>query len=53
MDEERCKAVTHLDETVNPFLQDQLVIASQELLLEKPQWGMRAIQGEWDLDCYR
>ena len=49
MDEERCKAVTHLDETVNPFLQDQLIIASQELLLEKPQWGMRAIQGEWDL----
>ncbi|MCM8535704.1 MAG: RNA polymerase-associated protein RapA [Lentisphaeraceae bacterium] len=49
MDEERCKAVTQFDESVNPFLQDQLVIASQELLLEKPEWGMRAVQGEWDL----
>ena len=43
MDEERCKAVTHLDETVNPFLQDQLIIASQELLLEKPEWGTRLL----------
>ena len=49
MDEARCQAVTELDKSVNPFLEDQLIIASQELLLEKPQWGMRAVQGEWDL----
>lgn len=49
MDEDRCRAVTELDKSVNPFLEDQLIIASQELLLEKPQWGMRAVQGEWDL----
>ena len=49
MDEERCQAVTEIDKSVNPFLEDQLIIASQELLLEKPQWGMRAVQGEWDL----
>lgn len=49
MDEARCQAVTELDKEVNPFLEDQLIIASQELLLEKPQWGMRAVQGEWDL----
>ena len=49
MDEDRCRAVTELDKEVNPFLEDQLIIASQELLLEKPQWGMRAVQGEWDL----
>ncbi|MCM8528055.1 MAG: RNA polymerase-associated protein RapA [Lentisphaeraceae bacterium] len=49
MDEARCQAVTEIDKEVNPFLEDQLIIASQELLLEKPQWGMRAVQGEWDL----
>ncbi|MCM8542778.1 MAG: RNA polymerase-associated protein RapA, partial [Lentisphaeraceae bacterium] len=49
MDEARCQAVTEFDKEVNPFLEDQLIISSQELLLEKPQWGMRAVQGEWDL----
>ena len=49
MDEERCKAVTEIDQEVNPFFEDQLIICSQELLLEKPQWGLRAVQGEWDL----
>ena len=49
MDEDRCQAVTAMDSDVNPFFEDQMIITSQELLLKKPQWGMRAAQGDWDL----
>ncbi|NQZ59907.1 MAG: RNA polymerase-associated protein RapA, partial [Lentisphaeraceae bacterium] len=52
MDGERCRAVTELDESVNPFLEEQLVIVSQEFLLKEPRWGMQSTLGEWDLAVF-
>jgi len=44
-DEARCEAIT----AENPFLEEQLVICSQEFLLDHPERIPEVIEGEWDL----
>ena len=47
--EERCEAIESGDPGANPFLDDQLVIASIEFLTENPQRAEQAVASNWDL----
>ena len=44
-DEARCQAVAE----GNPFLEEQLVICSQEFLIDYPERIPEVVEGEWDL----
>jgi ATP-dependent helicase HepA len=47
--EDRCTAIEAGDPGTNPFLDDQLVLASIEFLTENPQRAAQAIGCDWDL----
>jgi ATP-dependent helicase HepA len=47
--EERCEAIEATEPNTNPFLDDQLVIASIEFLTESPERAAQAIASHWDL----
>jgi ATP-dependent helicase HepA len=47
--EERCEAIEATEPDTNPFLDDQLVIASIEFLTESPERAAQAIASNWDL----
>lgn len=44
-DEERCQSLT----SENPFLENQLILCSQDFLLDHPERVPQVIQAEWDL----
>lgn len=44
-DEERCQSIS----SGNPFLENQLILCSQDFLLENPERVPQVIEGEWDL----
>ncbi|MFT6574752.1 MAG: ATP-dependent helicase HepA [Akkermansiaceae bacterium] len=44
-DEERCQSIS----AENPFLENQLILCSQDFLLENPERVPQVIEGEWDL----
>ncbi len=48
-DEERCRAIEAGEPDANPFLDDQLVLASTEFLSENPQRAEQAVSCKWDL----
>lgn len=48
-DEERSVAIEGEDENVNPFLDDQLVLCSQEFLTSSPKRARQVIDAGWDL----
>ena len=48
-DEERCKAIEATDSEINPFLDDQLVLASISLFTGKEQRVQQALAAGWDL----
>lgn len=48
-DEERCQAIEAGDPETNPFLDDQLVLASIDFLVEQPHRTAQAISAHWDL----
>ena len=47
--EERCEAIEATEPDTNPFLDDQLVIASIEFLTKSPERAAQAIASNWDL----
>ncbi len=47
--EDRCQAIEASDPGTNPFLDDQLVLASVEFLSENPERAAQAIASDWDL----
>ncbi|WP_372847336.1 helicase-related protein, partial [Pontiella sp.] len=47
--EERCQALEAIEPEVNPFHDDQLVLASTEFLSENPERAAQAIACDWDL----
>jgi ATP-dependent helicase HepA len=47
--EERCQALEAIEPEVNPFHDDQLVLASTEFLSENPERAAQAIACNWDL----
>ncbi|RKX46445.1 MAG: RNA polymerase-binding ATPase [Verrucomicrobia bacterium] len=47
--EDRCAAIEASDPGTNPFLDDQLVLASVEFLSENPERAAQAIASDWDL----
>ncbi|MGD8926091.1 MAG: RNA polymerase-associated protein RapA, partial [Thioalkalispiraceae bacterium] len=49
LDEQRCEAIQEGDETVNPFVSEQLVICSLDLLTQHEQYFDHATNAEWDL----
>jgi len=48
-DEERCAAIEQQGEGINPFSDDQLVIASLDLLARQPHRLAQAVGAGWDL----
>ena len=48
-DEERCVAIEAGEPATNPFLDDQLIIASLQFLAASPARGSQAIAAGWDL----
>jgi ATP-dependent helicase HepA len=48
-DEERCEAIETADPETNPFLDDQLVLASISLFTSKEQRLQQALAAGWDL----
>lgn len=48
-DEERCEAIEHGDAEANPFLDDQLILASLRLFTGNQQRLQQAIDAGWDL----
>ena len=48
-DEERSAAIEGEDEDVNPFLDDQLVLCSQQFLTGSPRRARQVIDAGWDL----
>ncbi|MGN6385240.1 MAG: RNA polymerase-associated protein RapA [Verrucomicrobiota bacterium] len=48
-DEERCAAIEQHDSASNPFQDDQLIIASLDLLAQKENRAVQAIAAGWDL----
>ena len=48
-DEERCEAIDGGDPTVNPFLDDQLVLCSIDFLASKPDRAKQAFSADWDI----
>lgn len=48
-DEERCAAIEQHDPASNPFQDDQLIIASLDLLAQKENRAAQAIAAGWDL----
>ncbi len=48
LDEERCKAIAE-EHQGNPFLDEQLVLTSMDLLSSNPALFAQACAGEWDL----
>ena len=44
-DEERCQSI----QSDNPFLEDQLILCSQDFLLENPERIPQVVEGDWDL----
>ena len=48
-DEQRCEAIQEGDDTVNPFLSEQLVICSLDLLTQHEHYFEHAKNAEWDL----
>jgi len=48
-DDQRCEAIQEGDDTVNPFLTEQLVICSLGFLTQHEQYFDHATNGEWDL----
>ncbi len=47
--EDRCAAIEASDPGTNPFLDDQLVLASVGFLSENPERAAQAIASDWDL----
>lgn len=47
--EDRCTAIEASDPGTNPFLDDQLVLASVEFLSKSPDRAAQAIASDWDL----
>ena len=48
-DEERSAAIEGEDSDVNPFLDDQLVLCSQQFLAESPKRARQVIDAGWDM----
>ena len=48
-DEERCEAIEEYDPGANPFEDDQLIIASIDLLSQRPNRLAQAAAANWDL----
>ena len=48
-DEERCEAIEENDPEANPFADDQLIIASIDLLSQRPTRLAQAAAAQWDL----
>ena len=48
-DEARCRAINDSEAGNNPFLTEQLVLCSLDLLTESPERLTQALEGEWDL----
>jgi len=48
-DEERCAAIRAADPGANPFLEEQLVLASLDFLLGDPQNARDALEAGWDV----
>ena len=48
-DEERSAAIEGEEENVNPFLDDQLVLCSQQFLTSSPKRARQVIDAGWDL----
>jgi ATP-dependent helicase HepA len=48
-DEERCASIEQNDPEANPFRDDQLIIASLEMLAQKETRVLQATDAEWDL----
>lgn len=48
-DEERCAAIEAADPEANPFLDDQLILASSSLLAENPRRAGQAAEAGWDM----
>jgi len=48
-DEERCQAIEQSDQAENPFLAEQLVLCSLDLLTDTPNRLDQALRGEWDI----
>ncbi len=48
-DEERCSAIETSDQSDNPFLAEQLVLTSLDLLLQNGRRAEQALAAEWDL----
>ncbi|MEE9368129.1 MAG: SNF2-related protein [Pontiella sp.] len=47
--EERCAAIEATEPGTNPFLDDQMIIASIEFLTENPERAAQAVGCDWDL----
>jgi len=48
-DEERCQAIEESGQAENPFLAEQLVLCSLDLITEDPKRLNQALDGEWDI----
>src|SRR6185369_5149706 len=48
-DEERCEAIEEFDAVENPFLDDQLVLASISLFVKNEDRAQQAVAAGWDL----
>jgi ATP-dependent helicase HepA len=50
-DEERCQAIAENNPDANPFLDDQLVLASIDFLTRQPNRLKQALNAGWDVLC--
>ncbi len=48
-DEERCQAIEESGQAENPFLDEQLVLCSLDLLTQNPTRLDQTLKGEWDI----
>ena len=48
-DEEQIESLLAVQPDENPFLEDQLVLCSVELLASRPEWGALAAAAGWDM----
>ncbi len=48
-DEERCQSIEANEDGVNPFMDSQLVLCSQDFLLQNPARAQQVISAGWDL----
>lgn len=48
-DEERCAAIEQHDPGANPFAENQLIIASIDLLAQKPARAQQAVEAGWEM----